>query len=209
MLTVLVTCSVSPNAFYTIAAILTMINRTWVQISQYSSGVGAWRLPAASSINGHELLEEGPVTNFIVLPFDHENEAVLEIPLNILTAPFRRRDKFTTRSTWLAQSGVFNDTNMEPRCSHLEIWIFSCLLYPPVSCSLSSCRLRDAMKVGNIRPQKIVSPYATRSTCLSGLQTFRVPSSSFLNSERAKLFRRSFSQYAVLSCQDVNVVTSD
>ena len=80
MLTVLVTCSVSPNAFYMIAAILTMINRTWVQISQFSSGVGAWRLPAASSINGPELLEEGPVTNFIVLPFTMRTRPCLRYP---------------------------------------------------------------------------------------------------------------------------------
>ena len=65
-----------------------------------------------------------PVTNFVMLQYFHEDEAMLGRPLNILTALFRRRDTFTTRSTWLAQSGVFNDTNMEPRCSHLEIWIF-------------------------------------------------------------------------------------
>ena len=165
-------------------------------------------MPATSSFNGHGLLEEGCVTKFIVLPYYHEDEAVLEIPSNILTAPFRRRDKFTTRSIWLAQSGVFNDTNMEPRCSHLEIWSFSCLLYPTVSCSLSSCHLRDAMKVGNIRPQKIVSPCTTRSTCLSGLQTFRVPSSSLLNSDIEEKLRRCFSQNPDRSCQDVGVVTS-
>ena len=28
-----------------------------------SSDVNTWRLPAASSFNGHGLLEEGPVTN--------------------------------------------------------------------------------------------------------------------------------------------------
>ena len=45
-------------------------------------------------------------------------------PLIILTVLYRRTDKFATRSTWLPQSGVFNDTNMEPHCSHSEIWIF-------------------------------------------------------------------------------------
>ena len=103
MLTVLVTGSVSPNAFYMIAAILTMINRTWVQISQFSSSVGAWRLPAASLINWHGLLEKDPVTNFVLLPYYLEDEAMLGGTLNILTALFRRRDKFATRSTWLAQ----------------------------------------------------------------------------------------------------------
>ena len=46
-------------------------------------------------------------------------------------------------------------------------------------------------------------------SCLSGLQTFRVLSSSFLNSDRAEQFRRCFSWYVDRSCQDVSVVTSD
>ena len=48
--------------------------------SQFSSGVDTWRMPAASSFNGHGLLEEGPVTNFIVLPYYHGDEAVLWRP---------------------------------------------------------------------------------------------------------------------------------
>ena len=115
MLTVLVTGSVSPNAFYMIAAILTMINRTWVQISQFSSGVGAWRLPAASSINWHGLLEKDPVTNFVLLPYYLEDEAMLGRTLNILTALFRRRDKFATRSTRLAQKVLSGMKVVTPR----------------------------------------------------------------------------------------------
>ena len=40
---------------------------------------------------------------FVVLPYFHEDEAVLGGPLYFLTALFRQRDKFETRSTWLGQ----------------------------------------------------------------------------------------------------------
>ena len=63
-------------------------------VSQFSSGVGAWCMPAASPINSHGLLEEDSVANFVTLPSYHEDEAILEIPLKILAALHRRRDKY-------------------------------------------------------------------------------------------------------------------
>ena len=49
-------------------------------------------MPAASSIDGHGLLEEDPVPNFfVVLPNYHEDEAMLGSPLNIVTTSGLRR----------------------------------------------------------------------------------------------------------------------
>ena len=89
-----------------------------MQISQFSSGVDTWRMPAASSINGHGLLEEDPVTNFVVLPYYHEDEAMLGTLKHLDRSPSRDRlgwprgtirpqkidSPYTTRSTWLAQT---------------------------------------------------------------------------------------------------------
>ena len=60
MLTLLVTGCVSPSTFFVVTATLTMINRTWVANLSILQGVRAWRMPAASSINWHGLLEEDP-----------------------------------------------------------------------------------------------------------------------------------------------------
>ena len=57
-------------------------------ISQFFNGIGAWRMPAASSLNWHGLLEEDPVANFVVLP-NYQTPS----------APRRR----VSSSTWLAQ----------------------------------------------------------------------------------------------------------
>ena len=38
-------------------------------------------MPAASSFNGHELLEEGPVTYFVVLSYYHEEMLCFGDPL--------------------------------------------------------------------------------------------------------------------------------
>ena len=46
------------------------------QISQFFSGVGAWRMPSASSISWPSLLEEDPVAHFVVLPNYQEDEAM-------------------------------------------------------------------------------------------------------------------------------------
>ena len=74
-----------------------------ITLRNFPAGVDAWRTPGSSSINWHELLEEDLVANFFVLPNYHEDETMHGRPLNILTALLRRRDKFATRSTWLAQ----------------------------------------------------------------------------------------------------------
>ena len=69
-------------------------------------------MPAASPFNEHGLLEEGPVTKFVMLPYFHEDEAMLVRP------------------------------------SHLD--------RSPID--LAGPEGLDAMKVDNIRPQKIDSP---------------------------------------------------
>ena len=43
-----------------------------------------WHLAHSSLLSGHGLLEEGPVTNFVVLPYFHEDEAMLERPSDAL-----------------------------------------------------------------------------------------------------------------------------
>ena len=48
-----------------------------MQISQFSSGVDAWCMPAASSINWQGFLEEDRVANFVVLPNYHEVEDII------------------------------------------------------------------------------------------------------------------------------------
>merc|ERR1712136_553714 len=72
------------STFYVITAILTMINMTWVANLAIFSGVGAWRMRSASSINWHSLLEEDPVTHFVVLPNYQEDEAMLRETLENL-----------------------------------------------------------------------------------------------------------------------------
>ena len=192
---ILIAVWVSPSTLYVITTVFTMINITWVTFLAILQR--RWRMDAWSD-NLRGLVEEDPVANFVVLPNYNEDDR----PHPIAEETSSQRDRlgwprvvFSTIQTWSRAVRTWKSG-------------FSCLLYPPVSCSLSSCRLRDAMKVGNIRPQKIVSPYTTRSTCLSGLQTFRVPSSSFLDSDRAEKIRRCFSQYPDRACQDVGVVTS-
>ena len=60
----------------------------------------------------------------------------------------RRRDKFATRSTWVAQSGVFLRHKHGAALFALgKLDFSSCLMYRPVSCSLSSCRLRCTRKL--------------------------------------------------------------
>ena len=56
-----------------------------------------------SSINWQGLLETDSVTNFVILPSSREDEVTHEIPLNILAALFRQRDKYAKRSTLLTQ----------------------------------------------------------------------------------------------------------
>ena len=80
MLILFVICCVSPSTFYVITAIFTMVNMTWVRTLVVFRGVGAWRLHSALSINWHSLLEEEPVTNFLVLPNFQEDEAVFREP---------------------------------------------------------------------------------------------------------------------------------
>ena len=61
---------VSPSTFRMIVAISTMINMIWVANLAIFSGrfVAAWLMRSASSISMHSLLEEEPVTHFVVLP---------------------------------------------------------------------------------------------------------------------------------------------
>ena len=56
-----------------------------------------------SSINWHGLLEKDSVAYFVMLPSSREDEVMLEIPLKILSALLRQRDKYGTRSTLLTQ----------------------------------------------------------------------------------------------------------
>ena len=84
MLMLLVAGWISPSTFYVITAILTMINMTWVANLAIFSGVGAWRMRSASSINWHSLLEQDPVTHFVVLPNYQEDEAMLRETLENL-----------------------------------------------------------------------------------------------------------------------------
>ena len=90
-----------------------------LEVAQGSgSGVVSWF--DASSINGHGLLEEDPVTPKIQV----RNEIVLAGP----EWCFLR---------YKHGAALFALGNLD----------FSCLLYPPVSCSLSSCRLKCTRKL--------------------------------------------------------------
>ena len=50
-----------------------------------------------SSINWQRLLETDFLTNFVILPSSREDEVTHEIPLNMLAALLRQRDKYAKR----------------------------------------------------------------------------------------------------------------
>ena len=76
MLILLVAGCVTPNAFDVITAIWTIINMTWFANLVISNGVGAWRLPSASSVDWYSSLGEDPVAHLVVLPNYQEDEAM-------------------------------------------------------------------------------------------------------------------------------------
>ena len=78
-----------------ITAFWTIVNITWVANPTMFSSVSAWGFPSTFLINWHTVLEEDPVTHFVVLPDCQEDVAMFRDPLNILSALIRQRNTCT------------------------------------------------------------------------------------------------------------------
>ena len=85
----------------------------------FFSGVGAWRLPSASSENADPFLEEDPVTHFAVLSNSQKTSLCLKKPSDIWSALFWCRNTHTF--CWLLEASENLNTQTKVTVSRRQL----------------------------------------------------------------------------------------